>query len=75
MKRVKVIRQTIEWYDVPDEVASAMEELQKYVVEKNAQITSLMGISIAMISDIPKDVVVATEVKKIKRTRKKKEKC
>ena len=52
MKRVKVIRQTAEWYDVPDEVANAMEELQKFVLGQNAKITSLMGISVSMITDI-----------------------
>ena len=62
MKRVKVIRQTAEWYDVPDEVTNAMEELQKFVLEQNAKITSLMGISVSMITDIPNDVIITTEV-------------
>ena len=75
MKRVKVIRQTAEWYDVPDEVANAMEELQKFVLGQNAKITSLMGISVSMITDIPNDVITTTQVvaeKPAKKQRKKK---
>jgi hypothetical protein len=52
MRRIKVIKQTMEWYDIPDDVILDMEKLTKDFHSKLSNIMSINIISDVKINDV-----------------------